>query len=215
MIKDWLAPNGLGLPLSSIVDSEWRSALLRVNGEFRPGRRQQVMTCAVVAALAIGSLLVAILSIKTSRRLGWTPYVKWHLADAGVLAVGTSYLLRGLRLRYVFDQGTVRAYNTWGLMWSEDLTAVTGVRYMRERSTPTIEISWGARKRRLMLFDSLRRELDGLVKTANPPSVEFSVQESSDDTRPSWICRGCREENPGTFEACWKCQRPRESAEPA
>jgi len=30
-----------------------------------------------------------------------------------------------------------------------------------------------------------------------------------DSTLPDWVCPRCREENPGTFELCWKCEAPR------
>ena len=29
-------------------------------------------------------------------------------------------------------------------------------------------------------------------------------------SRPSWPCRHCREENPGTFEVCWNCSQERQ-----
>ena len=111
----------------------------------------------------------------------------------------------------MFGQGTVRAYNTWRLMWSEDLTGVTGVRYIGRRGTPNIQILWSDRKRSLELFDSLRHELDGLVEAASPPPQDSDGQESENDSGPAWICPACREENPGNFGECWKCQRVRES----
>ncbi len=33
--------------------------------------------------------------------------------------------------------------------------------------------------------------------------------ESPDVGKPAWTCGKCREENPGNFEFCWKCQAAR------
>jgi hypothetical protein len=35
------------------------------------------------------------------------------------------------------------------------------------------------------------------------PALELTDKE---DDRPSWACPKCREENPGNFDECWKCQ---------
>jgi hypothetical protein len=199
-------------PLSSTVDSKWPAALLRVQGEFRPGSAQQIIDWVAVSVLAIASLLLAGFAIRTYRQSGWTLANEGQLAKSVILALGAYFVLRRLGLKYVFGQGTVRAYNTWGLMWSEDLTGVVGARYIGERSTPTIEISWPGRRRRLELFKSLRHELDALVETAKPPPPESAddEEEGEDDRGPPWICPACHEENPGNFGECWKCQRLRE-----
>jgi hypothetical protein len=198
-------------PLSSTVDSKWPSALLQVQGEFRRSTPEQVLVCVAVSVLAIASLLLAYFVMGTHRQFGWTNADRWRLAQSAVLAIGAWYLLGQLGLKYVFGQGTVRAYNTWRLMWSEDLTGVTGVRYIGRRGTPNIQILWSDRKRSLELFDSLRHELDGLVEAASPPPQDSDGQESENDSGPAWICPVCREENPGNFGECWKCQRVRES----
>jgi hypothetical protein len=33
--------------------------------------------------------------------------------------------------------------------------------------------------------------------------------ESPDVGKPAWTCAKCREENPGNFDICWKCQAAR------
>jgi len=33
--------------------------------------------------------------------------------------------------------------------------------------------------------------------------------ESPDVGNPAWTCAKCREENPGNFDICWKCQAVR------
>jgi hypothetical protein len=35
--------------------------------------------------------------------------------------------------------------------------------------------------------------------------------ESPDVGKPAWTCAKCREENPGNFDICWKCQGARPS----
>jgi hypothetical protein len=198
-------------PLTSTVASQWPAALRRVQGEFRRSTPQQALACAAVSVLAIASLLVAGFAMRTYQQFGWTTADQWRLAQSAVLGIGTWYLLGQLGLKYVFGQGAVRAYNTWGLMWSEDLTGLTGVRYIRGRSTRNLQILWPDRKRSLDLFDSLRHELDALVEAASPPPQDFGGQEGADDSGPTWICPACREENPGNFGECWKCQRLRQS----
>ena len=35
------------------------------------------------------------------------------------------------------------------------------------------------------------------------------IEEASRDARPSWRCSACHEENPGNFDVCWNCEKPR------
>jgi hypothetical protein len=53
-------------------------------------------------------------------------------------------------------------------------------------------------------------------KDEDGESVEspYGDRDSSaeDDEKPQWKCRACGEDNPGTFEMCWKCQAPRSDA---
>jgi hypothetical protein len=43
-------------------------------------------------------------------------------------------------------------------------------------------------------------------------SEEQLELESPDLDKPAWTCAKCREENPGNFDICWKCQAARPEA---
>jgi predicted RNA-binding Zn-ribbon protein involved in translation (DUF1610 family) len=38
-----------------------------------------------------------------------------------------------------------------------------------------------------------------------PAPEVAAIKELPDDTRSSWVCPKCGEENPGNFDECWKC----------
>ncbi len=189
-----------------LADAEWRTALLGIQGDFRPATSLQVAGWAAATVLPIALWLATGVALKTYRQFGWTVTAELQLGKAAIMAVGTWVVLRELRLKYMFGQGTVSAYNTWGLRWSEDLTGIVGVRYMRERSTPTLEISWPDRKRRIVLFPSLRQAVEALVEAARPSTDDVDVK-LEDVTGPSWVCPDCHEENLGNFGESWKCLR--------
>jgi hypothetical protein len=54
-----------------------------------------------------------------------------------------------------------------------------------------------------------------LVIRARELAAEAKLQEeqleleSPDVGKPAWTCAKCREENPGNFDVCWKCQAAR------
>jgi len=48
--------------------------------------------------------------------------------------------------------------------------------------------------------DLIVRERRGLPLPDAPPPRE---------DRPDWVCDGCQESNPGTFDVCWQCGRER------
>jgi hypothetical protein len=50
------------------------------------------------------------------------------------------------------------------------------------------------------------RELEEIREATD---INALTLEPTDDTQPVWVCPKCREENPGTFDECWKCQTRR------
>jgi hypothetical protein len=78
------------------------------------------------------------------------------------------------------------------------------VSFFTARGSTTITLFWAERKRRMVLFDSLRRAVDTSLETVerlealNKPEIRGGAD-------PSWICPHCHEDNPENFEECWKC----------
>jgi hypothetical protein len=67
------------------------------------------------------------------------------------------------------------------------------------------------------LIGALRKGADVVAQPASsnePRSAERAFEPAS-DPRPSWTCPDCGEDNPGTFNECWKCQRLRAEEESA
>lgn len=79
----------------------------------------------------------------------------------GIAAMGLS-LLRGNRVWYRFSGGSVSALTGRGkVLWQEDLAALKEVLYTRGRINSFITLVWADRRRRVELYASLFRELNG------------------------------------------------------
>ena len=65
---------------------------------------------------------------------------------------------------------------------------------------------WADRKRRMMLFNSLRNAMNVSLESAEQLEAQDKA-EIKDDVGPPWTCPHCHEENPGNFEECWQCQK--------
>jgi hypothetical protein len=65
------------------------------------------------------------------------------------------------------------------------------------------------RLRRLEDGEKVRFPLEAVAR-AHAAEAKFIQEqldhESADVEQPSWVCPKCREENPGNFDECWKCQ---------
>ena len=192
------------------VDRRWVAALGQLNGKFeRTGSDLAFYVYMLVMLAGVISMLVRF-AIMEYRQSGWANGALFLMAIC-VLFLCLAYLLISrLGLKYVFNQGTVSAFNTWGqLMWSEDLTGIKGVTFFSGRGTTTMTLYWPDRKRSLDLIRSLKDALDASIESSKQALETSRSHQVKEDDGPSWICPGCHEENPGNFDECWKCPADR------
>jgi len=132
-----------------------------------------------VAVLVFASgfvLTLAGFGITEYFRSGWSAGVKFFLAFGFCWSCLLAFLIIRVGLRYVFGAGRVSAYNTWGrLMWSEDLTGLKDVTFFSSRGQTAMTLFWPGRKRRLVLFDSLKGAVDAAIE------LDKSLTERSTD----------------------------------
>jgi len=187
------------------VGRKWITAFSALNGSFERAGWELSFYVATLVFIAAIITLLASLGVRDYRHTGWSARVELALIYCLAMSCLLVYLVSRSGLRYVFTAGMISAYNTWGQkLWSEDLTGLKDVSFFTARGSTTITLFWAERKRRMVLFDSLRRAMDASLGT-----VEGSVAENKPEIRggaePSWNCPHCHEDNPGNFEECWKC----------
>jgi hypothetical protein len=82
-----------------------------------------------------------------------------------------------------------------------------------------LQTRWTPRLFRLRLVNDGEAVKFPLVVHARERAKELAAEakwpedqrelESPDTGKPAWTCAKCREENPGNFDLCWKCQAAR------
>jgi hypothetical protein len=191
------------------VGRQWIEAFSALNGSFeRTGWELSFHVATLVFITAIIAMSASF-GIREYRHSGWNFGVELGLIYCLGMSCLLVYLVSRAGLRYLFSAGTVSAHNTWGrMLWSEDLTGLKDVSFFTARGTTTMTLFWAERKRRMVLFESLRRVMDASLESAERSEAQDRA-EIKDQPEPSWICPNCHEENPGNFEECWKCQRNR------
>ena len=189
------------------VGRKWIDAFSALNGPFERTAWELSFYVASLVLIAAFIAVSAALAVREYRHSGWS-----FAAELGFLyCFGMScllvYLVSRAGLRYRFSAGTVSAYNTWGRkLWSEDLTGLKDVSFFTARGSTTMTLFWADRKRRMMLFNSLRNAMNVSLESAEQLEAQDKA-EIKDDVGPPWTCPHCHEENPGNFEECWKCQK--------
>ena len=86
----------------------------------------------------------------------------------------------------------VWSYYHWAPLWSE-----------LERPRPGEEVPL---YQSIEAREAVEREYQQDVKDAD--EEERRVEAINSPTRKPWRCLNCGEENPATFDMCWKCQWP-------
>ena len=174
------------------ADRQWVAALVSLKGIFeRTGWELCIHVATLIFILAL-NMMFAGFGIREYRLSGWTIGAQF----AFVYCVGMScllyFLVSRVGLRYIFGDGTMSAYNTWGqLLWSENLTGLKNVGFFTNRGSTSMSLFWPDRKRSLMLFNSLRDAVDAAVEMAPPLPCETekwcpgSVKESGHERRGS------------------------------
>jgi hypothetical protein len=140
---------------------KWVPALIGLKGTFeRTGSQLAIFVALLVWVAGVAATLAAV-AFKQYRYFGW-----WSdsaiFCVYGIGMVCLLYLLVSrANLRYVFGDGRVSAYNTWGqLLWSEDLTGLKYVTFFTGRGGTSMTLFWADRKRGMSLFESLKSAID-------------------------------------------------------
>ena len=150
-------------------DQRWVAALSRLHGTFERGLFDLSLNVALLVFNAGTVVASGGVAFKEYRQSGWTQ-ASLIVSGFCVVFICLSYfLLSRLRLRYVFGNGTVSAFNTWGqLMWSENLTGLAGGFCFSGRGMTSMTLRWPDRKRSLVMIDSLRDALNASVEAQKP-----------------------------------------------
>jgi hypothetical protein len=101
------------------------------------------------------------------------------------------------------DSGTVSAKATWIVL----AAVYFGGFALQQRSIPRL-----LQLRMLRDDEDVNYPLATLAKELETEAQHAREQlelESPDVGKPGWICTYCRQENPGNFDICWKCQTVR------
>jgi hypothetical protein len=191
------------------VGKKWIEAFSALNGSFERSALELSFYVATLVFIAAFIAISASFGAREYRHSGWSFGVEIGSIYCLVMSCLLIYLVSRVGLRYVFSSGTIKAYNTWNrMLWSEDLTGLKDVSFFTARGSTSMTLFWAERKRRMVLFNSLRIAMDASLESVEKPELPNS-REIQEDIGPSWICPHCHESNPGNFDECWKCQRIR------
>jgi hypothetical protein len=198
------------------ADRRWLAALVGLRGTFE--RTGSDLAINIAFLVLLGGIVVTFagLGIREYHQHGWTQGTVFLSSYCLCMACLLYFLVSRVGLRYMFGGGTVSAYNTWGrLLWSEDLTGIVDAAFFFSRGSTSVTLFWPDRKRALVFFNSLKAALGASTESADTTLEgshgEVGATQTNPDggAGPSWVCPGCHEENPESFNECWKCQRMR------
>lgn len=143
------------------VGQKWIVAFTTLNGSFERTGWELSYYVATLVFMAAFIAMPASFGIAEYRHSGLSFGVELAFAYCLGMSCLLVYLVSRAGLRYTFSAGTVSAYNTWGRkLWSEDLTGLKDVSFFTARGSTTMTLFWADRKRRMMLFNSLRSAMD-------------------------------------------------------
>jgi hypothetical protein len=188
----------------------------RLHEEFRlPESRVQRDQMWGIVLLAGGAALV---------------WLFFRLLDASSLTVriiapgayGIGALIGGIRVWrkagrwYRFGSGRVQSLSNAGtILWDEEVLGIqSGTISYDDKMNAFMTLHWANAKHRIDIYAALAEALKALelpaVSAGVPIDLDAAVAAAGDGrVGPSWRCSSCREENPGNFEQCWKCQKER------
>jgi hypothetical protein len=191
----------------------WLLGIRGLRGEFRPSKASTWFWRGVgISCFAFGSYVVV---------MGWKQLAQFPItlrqgkADvviAALLFFGL-YVFRRAGSWYRFDQGVVQELTVSGkVLWQEDLMTLEGVTWHPGKWTDRLTLKWPKAKHLLILYSSIEDALQRAELDAKELEFKDELRLSTEEIGPAWRCSGCGEENPGTFESCWKCQADRAPA---
>lgn len=205
--------------ISKPFNDDFLKNLQRLQGEFRPVNFDARKTLLFNVLLLVVSF-VGILDLFRRHSHASLEFRVVSSALIGVLAlviVARNWYEAGDW--YKFGSGQVQKLSRSGAMrWEEEVLGIVGGTMSTDTDDNAfLTLRWAHSKHRVDIDPSIAEALKAMEAPRAPPSVpldlELAVAAASDaPVGPSWRCRSCGEENPGSFESCWKCQAERASS---
>jgi|SRR5271166_623042 len=198
--------------ISKPLGDELVRNLRRLQGEFRrvesKVRRDQLLAILLILlsvacfwALSLGYER----SVATHRLLAWAAY-----GIAGSIGGARAWYEAGAW--YKFGSGQVQKLSRAGVVrWEEEAVGIVGGTLSTDtKDNAFLTLRWAHSEHRVNIYPSMAAALKTMEAPRAPPSepldLEAAMAAASDaHVGPAWRCRSCGEENPGTFEMCWKC----------
>ena len=145
----------------AVLPSGWFERLKVLRGEYRAPRSRQILLWAVSGMEAC----VAVFAVAMAWRAIHVDHNDVAAAGLGVSAVGVSLIsvLIGRRAGcyFVFSGGTLEMRSASGdTRWRDSLLDLQRVSCTQMRDNVSLTLVWADHKRRIEVFDSLRRALD-------------------------------------------------------
>lgn len=179
---------------------EWTVALKQLHGEFRRGRGEETqwgITVGMLAATGAWLIWATIVGVFPSPE----PPFEWLVPAEGaaLLALALLMVRKMFGVRYRFMHGDVCEISIGGhVRWREPLATLESVTFpWRSRGPQMLTLHWSTQKRTIELFSSIEAAVGDVLRARRNTLEELGE-------RP-WRCEQCGEENPESFDVCWKC----------
>jgi hypothetical protein len=180
---------------------EWTAAIKQISGEFRRDRSGdfsfQFLICmhGVLGAWMLWATTIGPYSPHES------PF-DWLLPSQGAVLLGLSFLWarKVFGVRYRFMHGEVCEISSGGrIRWREPLVTLERVTFpWPARYGPQmLTLHWTTHQPTIELFPSIDAAVSDILRKGRTTPAELPE-------RP-WRCERCGDENPESFEVCWKC----------
>jgi hypothetical protein len=179
---------------------EWTTAIKQISGEFRRGRSGDFhwqFLVGMVAASGAWMLWAGTMGSVRPSELLWTRI----LALEGAILLGLAVVLgrQVFGVRHRFMRGEVAEIGIGGrVRWREPLITLERVTFpWPARGPQMLTLHWTTHQRTIELFPSIEAAVGDILRNGRATPVELPE-------RP-WRCERCGDENPESFEVCWKC----------
>jgi len=180
---------------------EWTEAVKQLRGEFRRDRSGDRYLGFMLGVFGMtGAWIIWATTVGPHMPLE-APF-EWLLPAEGLLLLLLVVLLGRKRLgvRYQFQNGEVSEISIAGrVRWAEPLPTLERVTFpWPARNGPQrLALHWSTHQRTIELFPSIETAVGEIIR------ARHELPDESPE-RP-WRCEMCGEENPQSFEVCWKC----------
>ena len=190
-------------PLYEKRCEDWCRALKQLHGDFRRSPFDEaVLRFLSIAVATAGFWLTWATTFGPQSHID-APW-QWVLAASGIGLAGLALIggIRALSRCYRFADGEVcEVFRNDFVQWRESLATLQRVTFAwtgTSRVPPTLRLHWTTHHRTLELFPSMDAAVREFLRAER--AIEMPPQSTTD-----WLCIGCNESNPKSFEVCWHC----------